>query len=52
MLGNCETEQEMFEIVQDLYADDDRFIRNATCLWMKRSIEDNWKDRFDSYIQK
>tara|TARA_R110000868_G_scaffold346893_3_gene607994 strand:+ start:2731 stop:3414 length:684 start_codon:yes stop_codon:yes gene_type:complete len=52
MLQNCDTEQQMFEIVQDLYSDDDRFIRNASCLWMKRSIEDNWKDRFDAFIQE
>jgi len=52
MLGNCKTDKEMFEIVQDLYADDDRFIRNATCLWMKRTEDDNWRDRFDTYVQE
>jgi DNA polymerase-1 len=49
LLSNCETPEEMFIIVQDLYNDDDRFIKNASCLWMKRFLEDNWKDRFDKF---
>jgi hypothetical protein len=49
MLSGCETPEEMFIIVQDLYNDDNRFIRNASCLWMKRYLEDNWKDRFNEF---
>jgi len=51
MLANCESAEEMFVIVQDLYSDNDRFIRNGSCLWMKRFLEDNWKDRYDT-LQK
>ena len=49
MLGSCESAEEMFIIVQDLYNNNDRFIRNATCLWMKRFLEDNWRDRFEQF---
>lgn len=52
MLSNMETEQDMFELVQDMYSDDDRFIRNASCLWIRRTEDDIWKNRFDAYIQK
>jgi len=51
MLQNCKTEQEMFNIVQDLYQDDKRFIQNATCLHMKRTLEDKWEDKFEQ-LQK
>lgn len=49
MLASCENAEEMFIIVQDLYSDDDKFIRNASCLWMKRFLEDNWRDRFEQF---
>ena len=52
MLANLETEQDMFELVQDMYSDDDRFIRNASCLWIRRTEDDIWKDRFNAYVQK
>ena len=51
MLANCQTELEMFRIVQPLYADDEKFIKNAICLHMKRTLEDNWRDKFEQ-LQK
>lgn len=52
MLSSMETEQDMFELVQDMYSDDNRFIKNASCLWIRRTEDDIWKDRFNAYIQK
>lgn len=49
LLGSCENPEEMFIIVQDLYADDERLIQNGSCLWMKRFLEDNWRDRFEQF---
>lgn len=52
LLSNQETEQDMFELVQDMYSDDNRLIRNGSCLWIRRTEDDVWKDRFNAYIQK
>ena len=49
LLGGCSTEQEMFDVVHQLYSDDEEFIRNASCVWMRRSIDDIWRDRFDKF---
>jgi DNA polymerase-1 len=52
MLAGCQSEQEMFNIVRNLYGNDDEFIMNARVLWILRSIDDDWKKRFDANIQK
>lgn len=49
LLKYIESPEEMFMIVQDLYNDDEAFIKNASCLWMKRTLEDNWRDRFEQF---
>jgi len=43
-LGGCETVSEMFDIVRDMYDDDDRLMMNARCLWICRKKEDDWLD--------
>jgi hypothetical protein len=52
MLAGCQSEQEMFNIVRNLYGNDDEFIMNARVLWILRSIDDDWKKRFVANIQK
>ena len=52
LLSNCTTELEMFNRVRDLYGNDEEFIMNASVLWILRSLDDNWKDRFDALIQE
>jgi DNA polymerase-1 len=49
LLQYIESPEEMFMLVQDLYNDDETFIKNASCLWMKRTLEDNWRDRFEQF---
>ena len=49
LLEYIQSPEEMFMIVQDLYDDDEAFIKNASCLWMKRTLEDNWRDRFEQF---
>jgi 5'-3' exonuclease len=43
LLQNCMTEQEMFEIVQDKYSNDDEMLMNGQCLWIFRQPNDRWK---------
>ncbi len=52
LLSTCQSEQEMFNIVRELYGNDDEFIMNARVLWILRSVDDDWKKRFDANIQK
>lgn len=52
ILADCTSQQEMFNIVRDLYGNDEEFIMNASVLWILRSLDDNWKDRFDALIQE
>ena len=49
LLEYVQSPEEMFMIVQDLYNNDEAFIKNASCLWMKRTLEDNWRDRFEQF---
>jgi 5'-3' exonuclease len=52
ILDTCQSEQDMFNTVRDLYGNDDEFIMNARVLWILRSVDDDWKKRFDANIQK
>lgn len=45
LVDNCETEEEMMEIVCGLYKDPDRFQINADCLWIMRNENEQWSDR-------
>lgn len=50
LLASCETEQEMFDIVRFKYDDDTRMRMNGICLWMKRTLDDDWGIHFDNLI--
>lgn len=52
ILADCSSHLEMFNIVRDLYGNDDEFIMNASVLWILRSLDDNWKDRFNALVQE
>ena len=52
LLMDCTSALEMFNKVRDLYGNDDEFNMNASVLWILRSIDDNWKDRFNAAIQE
>jgi DNA polymerase-1 len=52
LLADCSSNIEMFNQVRDLYGNDDEFIMNASVLWILRSLDDSWKDRFNAHIQK
>lgn len=52
ILADCSSHLEMFNIVRDLYGNDEEFIMNASVLWILRSLDDNWKDRFNALVQE
>lgn len=52
LLADCSSNIEMFNQVRDLYGNDDEFIMNASVLWILRSLDDSWKDRFNALIQE
>ena len=52
LLADCSSDIEMFNQVRDLYGNDDEFIMNASVLWILRSLDDSWKDRFNALIQE
>jgi len=51
-LGNIHDELGMFNKVRALYGNDEEFLMNARVLWIKRSLEDDFKDRFDALVQE
>ena len=46
ILGQCETEQEMFEAVRDCFSLDEEFIMNAEVLWIQRKENDSIKEQW------
>lgn len=42
-IDHLETEQEMYEVVRDLYQDDERLHMNARCLWILREEGAVWQ---------
>lgn len=52
LLADCSSNIEMFNQVRDLYGNDAEFIMNASVLWILRSLDDSWKDRFNALIQE
>ena len=50
LLVNCQSEEEMFRIVRDTYGNDEEFLMNARVLWIKRTEEDDWGDRFNALV--
>lgn len=49
IISACQSEDEMFEAVLELYKDDNRFLRNANCLWIWRKEGELWQDANPSY---
>ena len=43
LIDHLETEQEMFEVVKELYNDDERFLRNGKLLWIMREEHRQWE---------
>jgi 5'-3' exonuclease len=52
LLADCRSHKELFDQVRDLYGNDEEFIMNASVLWILRSLDDNWKDRFNALVQE
>jgi 5'-3' exonuclease len=46
LLGNCISEQEMFDIVRQAYSNDDEFKMNAQCLWILQDTDDSFLNRY------
>jgi 5'-3' exonuclease len=40
-------EEEMFQVVRDLYDDDERFLRNGRLMWLYRTEDDDWKHHYE-----
>jgi DNA polymerase-1 len=52
LLDVCTTDEQMFKAVRNAYNNDLEFIMNASVLWILRSLDDKWEDRFYAYIQE
>jgi 5'-3' exonuclease len=48
LIDHLETEQEMFEVVKELYKDDERFLRNGKLLWIMREEHKQWQFPLDN----
>jgi len=51
-LANIHDELGMFNKVRDLYGNDEEFLMNARVLWIKRTLQDDFQERFDAFIQE
>jgi DNA polymerase-1 len=49
-LEQCKTEQEMFDTVRTMYNNDDEFLMNASCLWILRTLDDDYSKRFERLL--
>jgi DNA polymerase-1 len=47
LLKDCSTEQEMLQVCLEKYSHEEEFLLNAQCLWILRSFEDGYKQRFE-----
>lgn len=45
-LKDCKTEQEMFNVVRELYGNDEEFKLNAGCVWILRNHNETFAERF------
>ena len=45
-------EETMFNRVRNLYKNDVEFIKNGRLLWIKRSLDDDFEDRFYAFVQE
>lgn len=46
-LKSCKFEFELFDRVKKMYNDDERMLMNGRCLYMKRTLEDDWIDHYN-----
>ena len=46
-LSGCQTEEEMFSVVKELYNNDQEFLLNAACLWILREDREPFSTRFE-----
>ncbi|UOF81993.1 exodeoxyribonuclease [Caudoviricetes sp.] len=46
ILLGLETEQEFFNAVREAYSNDEEFIMNARCLWIRRKENEDFRDHF------
>jgi len=51
-LASIHDELGMFNKVRDMYGNDEEFLMNARVLWIKRSLEDDFGDRFDAFVSE
>lgn len=49
-LADCTSELEMFNVVRDLYGNDDEFKMNAGCVWILREHNVKFADRFEELV--
>jgi DNA polymerase-1 len=45
-LKDCTTEQEMFNVVRELYSNDEEYLLNAGCVWILRHLNETFAERF------
>lgn len=43
LLEDCQTEEEMFDVVRDAFGNDAEFYMNAVCIWIMRQPNTPWK---------
>lgn len=46
-LKDCTSELEMFNVVRDLYSNDEEFLMNAGCVWILRDANIKFKEKFE-----
>ncbi len=46
-LAECFTEQEMFSTVREMYENDEWMIMNGRCLYILRSLDDDYQHHFE-----
>lgn len=51
-LASIYDELGMFNKVRALYGNDEEFLMNARVLWIKRTLEDDFGDKFDALVQE
>ncbi len=52
LLAECFTEQELFNVVRETYGNDEEFLMNARCLWIRRKEGDDFKHRFERLVNE
>lgn len=50
LLAKCTTDKEMFDVVREMYGNDDEFKMNASCLYILRSYDDSFDKVFERNV--